>query len=61
VWKVIAADMPIDFNVPDGVTSEGLAAWEAVANGESTSPKGRELEFVELLASLKRQRVRNVG
>ncbi|HXI29212.1 MAG TPA: alkaline phosphatase D family protein, partial [Vicinamibacterales bacterium] len=33
---------------------------EAVANGESGAPKGRELEFVELLSFLKRQRVRNV-
>jgi alkaline phosphatase D len=60
VWKVIAADMPLGLNVGDGTTAEGLARWEAVANGESGSPKGRELEFVELLSHVKRQRVRNV-
>src|SRR5262249_46500241 len=60
VWKVIAADMPLGLNVGDGRTPEGLARWEAVANGESGAPKGRELEFVELLSFLKRQRVRNV-
>jgi alkaline phosphatase D len=31
-----------------------------VANGESGAPKGRELEFVELLSYLKHRRVRNV-
>jgi alkaline phosphatase D len=60
VWKVVASDMPIGLNVPDGVTAEGLARWEAVANGEPGVPKGRELEFVELFAHLKRERVRNV-
>src|SRR5262249_27326445 len=60
VWKVVAADMPLGLNVGDGTTPEGLAKWEAVANGESGAPKGRELEFVELLSFLKRQRVRNV-
>jgi alkaline phosphatase D len=54
VWKVIAADMPLGLNVPDG------AAWEAVANGEPGAAKGRELEFVELLSYLKRRTVRNV-
>src|SRR5262245_61872913 len=60
VWKVVAADMPIGLNVGDGVTAEGLPRWEAIANGEPGAPKGRELEFVELLSFLKRQRVRNV-
>ena len=60
MWKVVAADMPIGLNVGDGTTPEGLAKWEAVANGESGAPKGRELEFVELLSFMKRQRVRNV-
>jgi alkaline phosphatase D len=54
VWKVVAADMPLGLNVGDG------PRWEAVANGEHGSPKGRELEFVELLSHLKRQKVRNV-
>lgn len=60
VWKVIAADMPLGLNVGDGLTAEGLAKWEAVANGESGAPKGRELEFVELLGFLKERRVGNV-
>jgi alkaline phosphatase D len=60
VWKVVAADMPLGLNVGDGTTPEGLAKWEAVANGEPGAPKGRELEFVELLSFLKRQRVQNV-
>jgi alkaline phosphatase D len=60
VWKVVAADMPLGLNVGDGITPEGLARWEAVANGEPGAPKGRELEFAELLSFLKRQRVRNV-
>jgi alkaline phosphatase D len=60
VWKVIAADMPLGLNVGDGTTPEGLPKWEAVANGESGAPKGRELEFVELLSYLKRKRVKNV-
>jgi alkaline phosphatase D len=54
VWKVVAADMPLGLNVGDG------PRWEAVANGEHGSPKGRELEFAELLGHLKREKVRNV-
>jgi alkaline phosphatase D len=54
VWKVVAADMPLGLNVPDG------PRWEAIANGESGPAKGRELEFVELLGCLKRRNVRNV-
>src|SRR5262245_26496428 len=60
VWKVVAADMPLGLNVGDGLTPEGLAKWEAVANGENGSPKGRELEFVDLFSFLKQRRVRNV-
>ena len=60
VWKVVAADMPLGLNVGDGTTAEGLARWEAVANNEPGAPKGRELEFAELLSYLKRRKVRNV-
>jgi alkaline phosphatase D len=59
-WKVVAADMPIGLNVGDGRNAEGLARWEAVANGEPGAPKGRELEFAELFSHLRRERVRNV-
>jgi alkaline phosphatase D len=60
IWKVVAADMPIGLNIGDGVLPNGQARWEAIANGENGGAKGRELEFVELLAHLRRQRVRNV-
>ena len=60
VWKVIAADMPLGLNIADGKTTEGVPRWEAVANGDPGAPKGRELEFVELLRHMKRRRVRNV-
>jgi alkaline phosphatase D len=50
----------LGLNVGDGVTPQGLPQWEAVANGESGGPKGRELEFAELFKHLKRERVRNV-
>src|SRR5262249_36602610 len=60
VWKVVAADMPLGPKVGDGTTAEGLGGWEAVANGESGPPKGRELEFAELLSFMKHKRVRNV-
>jgi alkaline phosphatase D len=60
LWKVIASDMPLGLNIGDGMTPEGQPAWEAVANGEAGAPKGRELEFAELLGYLKRRQVRNV-
>jgi alkaline phosphatase D len=59
-WKIVAADMPIGLNVGDGTTSTGQPRWEAVANGEPGSAKGRELEIAELLSHLRRHRVRNV-
>ena len=52
--------MPLGLNIGDGTTAEGLARWEAVANGEPGAAKGRELEFAELLSYLKRRRIRNV-
>jgi alkaline phosphatase D len=54
VWKVIAADMPIGLQVADG------KKWEAVANGESGAPKGRELEIAGLLRAIKRAGIQNV-
>jgi alkaline phosphatase D len=58
VWKVIASDMPIGLNVPDGKDSEGRPRWEAVANGDGPA-LGRELEIAQLLAFIKRERIRN--
>lgn len=52
-WKVIASDMPIGLEVPDGTD------WEAVANGEDGRPKGREFEIAELLRFIKRRAVKN--
>lgn len=60
VWKVVAADMPIGLNIGDGTTASGRPRWEAIANGDPSAPKGRELEFVDLLGHLQRRRVRNV-
>ena len=54
-WKVIASDMPLGLVVKDGPT-----AFEAVANGHGPA-LGRELEIAALLASLKKDRVRNVA
>ncbi len=53
-WKVIASDMPIGLVVPDGPSH-----FEAVANGNGPV-LGREHEIAEILAFLKRERVRNV-
>ncbi|WP_242107512.1 alkaline phosphatase D family protein [Luteimonas aquatica] len=52
-WKVVAADMPLGLQVPDGVDAQGRARWEAVANGEPGLPRGRELEFAELLRAIR--------
>ncbi|MDD3445567.1 MAG: alkaline phosphatase D family protein [Zavarzinia sp.] len=59
-WKVIAADMPIGLQVPDGKTAEGLAQWEAIANGDMGAPKGRELEIADLLSFIAANDVKNV-
>lgn len=54
LWKVVASDMPIGLEVPDGEN------WEAVANGEDSKPKGRELEIADILGHIKRRDVKNV-
>lgn len=58
-WKVIAADMPIGLHVPDGTDAAGRPRWEAIANGQDGPALGRELEIADLLAYLRRYRVRN--
>jgi alkaline phosphatase D len=58
-WKVVSADMPIGLMVGDGKDAEGRDKFEAVANGDGPA-QGRELEFVDLLRSLKRNKVKNV-
>lgn len=52
-WKVIAADMPIGLEVPDGTD------WEAIANGQDGKPRGREFEIAELLSFIKKRDVKN--
>ncbi|MCE2899698.1 MAG: alkaline phosphatase D family protein [Gemmatimonadaceae bacterium] len=58
-WKVIASDMPIGVVVGDGLR-DGVPSYEAVANAHPGVPLGRELEIARLLATLQRERVRNV-
>jgi alkaline phosphatase D len=60
VWKVIAADMPIGLQVPDGKDEQGRARWEAIANGDPGAPRGRELEMARLLREIKRTGIKNV-
>lgn len=56
-WKVIASDMPIGVIVWDQwKTQSGV---EAVSNGDAGAPKGRELEFADLLSFIKSAGVMN--
>lgn len=57
-WKIVAADMPLGLQIPDGVDAEGRARWEGVANADHGPARGRELEFAELLRGIRE--VRNV-
>jgi len=58
-WKVIAADMPIGLQVPDGKDAQGRDMFEAVANGDGPA-LGRELEIAGLLAAIKDAGLRNI-
>lgn len=58
-WKVIAADMPIGLQVPDGQDADGRARWEAIANGDQGVPRGREQEIAALLRFISTARIRN--
>ncbi|MCT8357567.1 alkaline phosphatase D family protein [Xanthomonas citri pv. anacardii] len=58
-WKVIAADMPIGLQVPDGEDANGHPRWEAIANGDPGVPRGREQEIAMLLRFISRARIRN--
>jgi alkaline phosphatase D len=55
-WKVIAADMPLGIIVYDDFVAR--KGFEAIAQGDGPA-LGRELEFAELLAFIKRARIRN--
>lgn len=53
VWKVFASDMPLGLVVGDGPN------FEAVANGDSGPPLGREFEIAEILRFLKDRNIHN--
>lgn len=57
-WKVIACDMPIGLIVWDNWKEQ--AGAEAVANGDNGAPKGRELEFADLLRFIKTADIDNI-
>jgi alkaline phosphatase D len=57
-WKVIACDMPIGLIVWDNWKEQ--AGAEAVANGDHGAPKGRELEFADLLRFIKTADIDNI-
>jgi alkaline phosphatase D len=59
-WKVIAADMPLGVQIPDGLDQQGRAKWEGPANGNDGPASGRELEIAELLRFIKREDIRNI-
>ena len=59
VWKVIASDMPLGLQVPDGNDSAGRARWENGANGDGPV-LGREFEIADILTYIKRQGIDNV-
>jgi len=61
-WKVIASDMPIGLVVTDSPNdlTNGLPAYEALANGDNGAPLGRELELADLLSFIKRHNIQNV-
>jgi alkaline phosphatase D len=56
-WKVIAADLPLSLiRIYDTQRHWGS---EAVAQGDDGPPRGRELEIADLLAFMRRARIRN--
>jgi alkaline phosphatase D len=55
IWKVIVSDMPIGLVVKDQP-----AHFEAVANGDSGPPLGRELEIADVLRHIRQHHIRNV-
>ncbi|GAA2600168.1 alkaline phosphatase D family protein [Winogradskya consettensis] len=54
-WKVIANDLPLGIVVPDGATAQ-----EGVAQGDPGAPKGRELEFAQVLQAAHRAGVTGI-
>jgi alkaline phosphatase D len=58
LWKVIAADMPLSLVVWND--AKNLKGFEAVSNHENGAPRGRELEFADLLRFMKAAGVHNI-
>jgi alkaline phosphatase D len=56
-WKVISADMPLSLLVYND--SKAKKGFEAAANNDPSAPKGREMEFAELLSFMKAAGIRN--
>ena len=56
-WKVIASDMPIGLIVWDNWKEQ--AGAEAISNGKSGAPAGRELEIADLLRFIKNAGIHN--
>jgi alkaline phosphatase D len=54
-WKIIANDLPLGIVVPDGPGTQ-----EGVAQGDNGTPKGRELEFAQVLQSAHRHGVTGI-
>ncbi|HEV7805269.1 MAG TPA: alkaline phosphatase D family protein [Solirubrobacteraceae bacterium] len=54
-WKVLAIDLPLGLVVPDGP-----AALEGVAQGDGGLPRGRELEFADVLSFAHRNAISGI-
>ncbi|NMO57243.1 alkaline phosphatase [Actinoplanes sp. TBRC 11911] len=54
-WKIIANDLPLGLVVPDDPGTQ-----EGVAQGDNGAPKGRELEFAQVLQSAHRHGVTGI-
>ena len=54
-WKIVANDLPLGLVVPDGPTAQ-----EGVAQGDDGPPKGRELEFAQVLQDAHRHGVTGI-
>jgi len=54
-WKIIANDLPLGLVVPDAP-----GTFEGVAQGDNGAPKGRELEFAQVLQSAHRHGVTGI-
>jgi alkaline phosphatase D len=56
---VIAADMPIGLQLPDGIDEQNRRQFENFANGDGPV-SGREFEIAELLAFVKQENIVNM-